>query len=218
MAIRTKKGELGEISGKVGNTVFSSWKHLAIVKSTPHKHLPNPEKSPTAQNVRIGLMSKFLSRFSKSLKVGFYKKNSKIPGYQAAFKHNLSHAIVGGKSSYHIEFSKVLMSKGTREMPWACRLSAVDSSTIKVSWEIPPTAKLSLIGKDDAYVLCYNSTTGRGSYMVFKAKRSELSLTGVLHHFFQVGTVHFWLYFTSPDGKEASNSKYLGELDLSKAV
>jgi hypothetical protein len=218
MAIRIKKGELGEISGKVGNTVLSSWKHIDVVKSTPHKRLRNPEKSPTTQNVRIGLMSNFLSRFSKCLKVGFYTKNGKIPGYQAALKYNLLHAIAEKQLPCEIDFSKVLMSKGTREMPWACRLSAVDAFTIKVSWEIPQTAKLASIGKDDAYVLCYNSTTGRGGYMVFKAKRSSLSLTEVLHYWFHVGTVHFWLYFMSPDGKEASNSKYLGELDLSKVV
>lgn len=218
MAIQTRKSEHGDYSGKVGATVYSTWKKKGVAKAAPGKRRPWRQKVPTPQNVQLALMSHFLAIFKDCLKTSFYKKYGKNPGYQNAIEYNVGKAIKEDAGKYSINFSDLVLSIGNREIPWATRLSALDDKTILVSWEIPETAKLSLIGKDAAHLLYYGVDKDDGEHVILKEGREKLSLTQVIHGEYRKGPVHFWLYFSSSDGKDRSNSKYLGELDLSKAV
>lgn len=127
-----------------------------------------------------------------------------------AKKYHLNHAIKGEMPNFEIDHSKVVLSKGNRETAWAGRVEMKNTRSLRVTWEIPATADHKLIAKDDVHVIIYREVKGKCAHLGYGLTRDMLT------HDIKVGTinpgetVHAWIFFTSPDGKNISNSDYIG--------
>jgi len=203
------KGILGGFSGKAGPVTGSRWRGLYIIKSRSKKKIKKKNLLP--QNFKMRVMSKFLGKFTKWIRVGFYdKKNKQIP-YNVAMKLNMRHAIFGESPNYEINYKKIIFSKGSREPAWSVSAIPEDDNQIKVTWEIPETAKLNQIGNDQAIVLFYNKLKNR-VMVSLTAKRIDLAVSISVPIAFQETTLEIWMFFVSPDGKSVSNTDYVGSI------
>jgi hypothetical protein len=205
-----RNGILGGFKGKIGPATGSSWRKLYIVKSRSGKKIKKKDLLP--QNFKLKVISTFFGNFSKLVKIGFYHKRNKDSPYNRAVHHNLRQALTGDAPNYIINYKKIIFSKGNREPVWSGKAILAQDNQIKISWEIPETAKLKVIGNDQAIVAVYNETKKKAAGFFVTAARLDLSVTVTIQKVFIGHTFHVWMFFVSPDGKSTSNSDYLGSV------
>ena len=213
MGIIVKKGAVGTINGKTGNVVTTKWRNKDVVKSTPRKQNKKKDAQPQPQNLKLGLMSKMLSKFKRQIKIGFDKKTNKLPGFQMAMEYNIAHAIKGENPNFDIDYEKVIFSRGSGDIAWGGSLTLLEDNDFLLTWETAPTSNLKKNGQDLLHVMVWESTKRQGAiYTAPTARRADLSTVRVIPGTLIPGTIHVWIFFSSPDGKTVSNTRYMGSL------
>ena len=212
MARVAKIGSLGNLRGKVGEGVASKWRSLTVIKSLPAKRTKKQRKKRLSQQLSLPLVSGFLGNFVHEIKIGFHNKQAKLPPFQAAVKYNYERALLGTSPDFSIDYKKVVFSLGDREIAWAGKVVA-EGNGARISWEIPQTSKIKLIGEDIANLVIFNATKDlRPGYEWQLSTRADLSFYIRIQRGSWGDHLHFWLFFTSPDGKTRSNSQYMGSI------
>ena len=212
MARVAKIGPLGNLRGKVGEGVASKWRSLTVIKSLPAKRTKKQRKKRLSQQLSLPLVSGFLGNFVHEIKIGFHNKQAKLPPFQAAVKYNYERALLGTSPDFSIDYKKVVFSLGDREIAWAGKVVA-EGNGARISWEIPQTSKIKLIGEDIANLVIFNATKDlRPGYEWQLSTRADLSFYIRIQRGSWGDHLHFWLFFTSPDGKTRSNSQYTGSI------
>jgi hypothetical protein len=216
MAIITKKGLAGKLSGKVGNAVVTTWRGKDILKDAPGRRTKDKKKPKSEQSLRLGLVTNFLSHFREYVKIGFEKKNGKNPGFQVAVAYNLKYAVTGAYPDFKINYKKVSLSAGELDMAWGTTLTLLEGNEIRVTWEVPDTSKIKLTGQDKACFILYSEKRNRVSQVSKKTyTRADFEMKADLPTAFKDGTFHCWIFFIGVDGKSVSNTRYLGAVELS---
>ncbi|SEB05937.1 DUF6266 family protein [Pedobacter hartonius] len=218
MAIVKKRDVLlGEIKGRIGPVVVTSVRNVKVLKAAP-VHKVNKKKKKKAelppQNLKLALISTFISGAKKLVNIGFNNKKNVNAAFQSAVKYNLAHAITGTKPNFEINYPKIVISQGNREMAWSSRIIAEKKDTVTISWEIPDTVKLREIGNDNAFILCYDVSSQRAVISDNCTSRSALSYTRKLTAGSSGHLIHAYIFFVSPDQKSVSRSDYVGSIVL----
>lgn len=201
-----KKGILGGFSGAVGPVIGSSWKKRHVLKSRPNRR----KTILSDQHIKLGMLSNLLSAFSSPIKIGFYKKKNKDNAQNSAIQYNITRVFGGESPDFEIDYKKIVFSRGLREPAWSGTTIWDAKGQLRISWEIPETAKLNLIANDQAVVLIYNSSRKKRLEFQALAARKQLYLTIPIPEIYRNDTFHVWLFFISADGKMVSNSEYMG--------
>lgn len=205
-----RKGFLGGFSGPVGPGSGAVWKGRNILKSRPGKRTKPVQPQP--QHAIMDVLSRFLSPFKRFIKTGFYHKKNKDSPFNRAMHYNWDRALIGSAPNYKIDYKKIILSRGSREPAWAGTVILEAADQIKVSWEVPVTAKMKVIGSDRAIIMVYNENEPQHICYSDKAIRSDLSATVEMLYIYRSRESHVWIFFVSPDGKSVSNSDYLGSV------
>lgn len=212
MARVAKIGPLGDLRGKVGSGVSSKWRSLTVIKSLPAKRTKKQRKKRLSQQLSLPLVSGFLGNFVHEIQIGFNNKQAKLPAFQAAVKYNYERVLLGTSPDFSIDYKKVIFSLGDREIAWAGKVVA-EGNGARISWEIPQTSKIKLIGEDIANLVIFDATKDlRPGYEWQLSTRADLSFYISILRASWGNNLHFWLFFTSPDGKTRSNSQYMGSI------
>jgi len=215
MAIITKKGPAGAMSGQIGGLVVTRWRDTNVGKSTPGKRKKKIDQQLSAQNLRLGLVTKFLSPFKQHIKIGFDKKTNKNPGFQTAVEYNLKHAVTGEYPDFAIDYRKAVFSQGPLDMAWAAKIVLTGDHEILVTWEVPETSKIKVTGNDVCHIMLYSN---KGPRLVHLGKlyvtRGDLQLSSAFSMNYYGETLHAWIFFSSPDNKAVSNSRYIGAIEI----
>jgi len=212
MARVAKIGPLGNLRGKVGEGVASKWRNLTVIKSLPAKRTKKQRKKRLSQQLSLPLVSGFLGKFVHEIKIGFDNRLSKLPAFQTAVKYNFDKALLGTFPQFSIDYKKVVFSLGDREIAWAGKV-VEEGDGARISWEIPQTSKIKLVGEDIANLVIFNATKDlRPGYEWQVSTRADLSFYTRIQRDSWGDNLHFWLFFTSPDGKTRSNSQYMGSI------
>jgi len=219
MAIIKKRDVLlGEIKGTVGPVVVTNVRNVKVMKSRPvpkvSRKQRKKEAEPAPQKVKLGLMSTFISSAKQLVNIGFNKRKNVHAAFQSAVKYNLANAITGTGPDFEINYPKIVISQGSREMAWSSRIISEKTDTVTISWEIPDTVRLREIGNDSTYILCYDVSSGRAVISAACAPRSALSYTRKLTAGSSGHLLHAYIFFVSPDQKSVSRSDYVGSIVL----
>lgn len=110
---KNTKGILGEISGKLGNQVFTQWKGIPCVRSIPGPRKKKPSPAQLAQQASFRLISKFLQPLNSLLSISFAEQSKKMTGINLAMQHNLKAAVTGNYPDLAINPARVLISQGS---------------------------------------------------------------------------------------------------------
>lgn len=110
---KNTNGILGEISGRVGNKVFTQWKGIPCVRSMPGPRTKKPSPAQLAQQASFRLISKFLQPLNGLLSISFGELSKKMTGANLAMRHNLKAAITGNYPGLAIDPARVLISQGS---------------------------------------------------------------------------------------------------------
>ncbi|OIR07536.1 hypothetical protein GALL_101970 [mine drainage metagenome] len=204
------KGILGGFSGTVGTVIGGTWKGIDYMRSKSSRKPGNFSQAQLEQQAKFGLMMKFLRTFGTLLSTSFRDFANGITGPNAALAYNIRNAITGVYPAFSINYSLVMLSRGTLQNATAPAAAAGAAGKVNFTWTDNSgagTAKAT----DQAMLMVYCPATGQTVYTVAGGARNtaaaELDVTG-----FSGKTVQTWISFITDDGKEVSDSLFTGEV------
>lgn len=209
-----KQGVNGVFSGKAGSVIGSNWRSIGYLRGLARFKSKSNSPKQAAQRARFGMAVSFLRPMKTVLNIGFNDKgNNRSTGYNQAMRSFMASAVAGEYPDFEIDFSKIVISKGALEKLIGMQVVSSTAGTFSFSWV--DTSAVSEMGHvdDQVFILLYNQT--EDTFTTFRnALRQEQELTLELPAVFSGNTFHIYAFALDRDGKEASNSQYLGQLEL----
>jgi hypothetical protein len=213
---KIKQGILGGFSGKVGSVIGASWKGINYMRSIPqHVHNPRTE-GQVNQRTKFAITLRFLQPLTDFLRTGFKLYAHKESPFNSAVAYTLRNAIIEPQpDKFFVEPYKVLVSRGG--LTPAANASAstdLDPLSIAITWE-DNSGVSSAKSTDKALSAIRNQTkSGEAICDTAGAQRSAGTQTIVFPDDWAGDLIDVYLGFISENGKEVSNSVYLGEYSL----
>jgi len=206
------KGANGAFSGKVGSVVGSSWRSIDYLRSLPKKTKKPISESQIAQRAKFALAPMYLRPIKDILNLGFGDKQlNKITGYNAAVKLFLNSAVMGGYPDYVINFSKMVLSKGSLSVFHGLN-AIVQGTDLELNWQ-SITNRYNAFDDDQLTVVLFNET--KLMYMLYDdAERSELTYSITIGNEFSGDVFHTWAFAIKRENNIVSNSQYLGTFTM----
>ncbi|MDE3236947.1 MAG: hypothetical protein KGO81_13420 [Bacteroidota bacterium] len=206
------KGILGGFSGTVGTVIGGSWKGIDYMRSQPARKTGTVTQAQLEQQMKFGMMVKFLQSMSGLLSVSFRNYAIKMTGPNNALSYNLKNAITGTYPLYTIDYSLVLVSRG--DMPNATNPAAVAGTAGKVNFSWVNNAGTGKAkNTDKALLAVYCEDFNQAIYTTGSASRSAgaeiLDVTP-----FSGKEVQVYIGFISEDNREVATSTYLGQVTV----
>jgi hypothetical protein len=207
-----KKGILGGFSGKVGTVVGASWRGISYMRSLP-QNVRNPRTDgQRSQRSKFALALALLKPMTAFLRTGWKLYAHRQSPFNAAMSHTLANAIVGTYPDYQVDVSKVLVSRGNLQSASGAT-ATVENGNIEIVWN-DNSGIGSAKQTDKALVVVLNLEKGEAITNDAGAERTEETQTIVLPADWSGDEVHAYLGFVSEDGREVSNSVYLGAIEI----
>ncbi len=208
------KGILGGFSGRVGTVVGSSIFGIDIMRSyQPNVQNPRSPGQLTQRN-KFSIIVKYLRQFITIIKIGFALKAIKQSAFNACVSYNVKNAITGTYPDQTIDHSKILIAQGPRAAAVNPQMDESSSSELVLTTEqnfVPADPEYN----DLAYGLFFNITKERFHTSLGTKKRLDWGITEAIDNGWEAGdVVHGWIFFTSPDGSQISDSAYAGSTTL----
>ena len=110
---KNTNGILGEISGKVGDVVYTNWKGVPCVRSKPGPRKKKSSPTQLAQQASFRIIQTFLPPLGDLLSISFSEQSPKMTAHNAAMQHKLKAAITGNYPELAIDPARVLISRGS---------------------------------------------------------------------------------------------------------
>jgi hypothetical protein len=213
-----KNGILGGVRGKIGNVVGSSWKGVDYLKTLPATYTDAKTEVQISNRSKFLSVIRFLQPLTDFIRLGYKSQAQGKTAFNAAMSYLYHNAVSGTYPDLVIDFSKVVLSKGS--LTGAYNASASASGTnLLLSWA-DNSADGSAKASDVAMVAVYHPLLVDAYFSLNAAKRSDAGVELQLPQHFSGGEVHVYLSFMALDAlgsqamKSVSNSSYVGMLSL----
>jgi hypothetical protein len=208
---RLENGINGRVSGSAGPVVgVKGQDGRNYARSKPKQTEKAKNKPLQPQHRNLAIMSEMLALAKKFIAIGFFNRKKKGQQMTLAMRYNLQHAIVQMDNGSAIDYSALKFSLGRRERVWSEELFFKAGGVIQASWEVPESVSMKHLGNDEAKVVIYNVNRNSLLHINCRPLRSDLKFKKKLASADAGDTIHVWMFFISPDGKEVSDSDYLG--------
>lgn len=206
------KGILGGFSGKVGNVVGACIRGIDYMRSLPRKSTKPPTEAQLKQRMIFALVAGFFRPIAALVNVGYQSHKGKETPMNAATSYHMEKAITGVYPTLSIDYSKVLYSRGTLlRVANAEVQTAAGTSEIEFNWSNNATAG-STNGTDKATFMVYSDVMDEYIVLTGAAARSAETFALAVPPYLVGQEVYCWMSFVRTDGKQVSDSKYLGKI------
>ncbi|RLJ73695.1 DUF6266 family protein [Pedobacter alluvionis] len=209
------KGTNGAFSGKAGSIVGSNWRGVDYLKSMPKKSNKKGSELQLAQRRKFALAPLYLSPIKDILNIGFKDKQlNKTTGYNAAVKIFLNNAIVGDYPDFAIDFSQIVLSKGSLS-EFHGLSAALQGINLVLIWQCI-TNRYDAFDDDMLMVVLFNDT--KKMHLVYEAaQRAALTYTAIVGNTFAGDVFYGWAFAVKRENNVVSNSQYLGSFTMPQA-
>ena len=211
MAI-SKKRNLNDLSGKVGNTVFYELNGQFIARSTPYRHKPYTQGELANQN-KYTIVNKFLKQIKDVYSIGFefVAKGTTSNAYNKAVSRNLT-AVSGERGAQYFDYAKAAISEGKLPMAKDTAVS-LRPEGIQFTWN-PESDEKTMLQDDQVVILLYfPGIWDKTIFLKAGAERAE-GMELLVVEKSRYPKAHVYIAFISNNRKSISNSQYLGELNF----
>ncbi len=196
------------------------WKGKAVIRSRPPRKRSGSSPLQKQQQEKFVLMHKFLKPLLSILNVTYNNLAIQMTGFNKAFSYNVKNAITGDYPDLKIDYSMVLLGRG--DLPNVMMPVSVISKEGKLVFNWTDNSRK---GKakafDKVFVAVYCEENGKWEYGLNLATRSAGTCSIDIKDFaddikdFTEKEVHSYIGFISEDGKDVTNSLYLGMIKYS---
>lgn len=202
----------GTYTGLVADVIMSSWKGIDYLKHKGRRSIKPPSQKQLEQRAKIKTVSGFVYKMQPLLDMGFAPLAINKTGANAAFSYIYKNAISGEYPDYRIDPAKVMISRG--DLPPAISPSVWMSGedTLSFHWENNAGTGSAAPG-DHCLLAVLEPSMNHCSFRKGETTRSSAgaSINVKMYRGLQL---HCWLAFVSANGKEVSDSVYLGVVDV----
>jgi Family of unknown function (DUF6266) len=202
----------GPFSGKVGTVVGYKWKNKAVMRGLPSQRKRGPSPLQLQQHAKFRLMNAFLNPLVSLLNLTFNNLAFEMTGYNKAFSYNVKNAIAGVYPEYNIDYHMVLISRGDLPNITMPSVTSSEPGILKFSWT-DNSGKGKAKPTDMAFVAVFNEEKKQWINKLNLSMRSSGDCSIDVTKLF-AKQVHCYIGFISEDGKEVTDSIYIGMINL----
>lgn len=208
-----KRGINGAFSGKAGSVVGSRWRKIDYIRGLSRPSHKPASEAQLLQQHKFELMTAFLSPLSKLFEFSYKEDTRYKTAYNIALGYNLKWAFVEKEDEWIIDFSKIVLSRGSLPKPVEATAEYTAEGAFLISW--PTIARNSFVSAEDkARLILYNSTTNVHIINTSDYERKDgQALIQAENEDVARGTWHIFMFYSSPSG-DNSPSHYLGEIKI----
>ena len=205
-------GILGGFQGKVGTVIGSTWRGEDIIRAKPRKRADNPTEQQKLQRLKFKAVSEFLNPLRSTVSKYFGNEAGVKSTYNLATSYHLLDAVEVTGEVAEILYPRVMVAKGTL-FGFQNPTSQNTGTDVTLQWE--DNSAFGNAGAEDAVSLVFYSETLK-VFWVYENAATRLNLTvAVTLPQNLAGTeVHAYAFLYSEKSRMASNSVYLGSIDL----
>lgn len=203
-----KQGILGGFSGKVGTVIGSIWKGISYMRGRAQS-VKNPRtEGQVEQRSKFALTLNFLKPITAYIRTGYKTYANKQTAFNAAMSYIVKNAIGGTSPNYNLDFSSVLVSRGSLTQPTNTNVS-VASGKAAISWT-DNSGQGNAQSTDVAMPLAFNTDKGEAVFSTAAATRADQSAELNFPADWNGDTIELYSGFASADGINVANALYLG--------
>jgi len=208
------QGVNGPFSGKVGTAVGYMWKGVPVIRSKPRRRRKPFSEKELNQQARFALMNNFLVHVKDLLNITFAHLAYQMTGFNKGFSYNVKTAILGSHPNLSIDYAMVLLSRGDLTKAESPTVLSPEPSVLQFTWT-DNSGKGKASGTDKIFAAVYDAETGYWYDELNLATRADGRCNLKLPAADYAGkSVHAYLGFMAADGKDASDSVYLGTIEV----
>jgi hypothetical protein len=202
-----------QFSGRTGNLVHATWNGKPYVRMRPQwrgKYKPTPAQVLNQQKFKFAMLLMRDFRDLLKLTVEFETGQS---ASSSAMKVFLNEAITGVHPELTVDYSKLIVAKGSLPPATSAQVESVDPGILKFSWT-DGADKVNLHSADHVIMVAYNAKTTEIWWELNGPRRSQLKSEMKVPDVWRGEDLHTWVAFRSIDFKLKANSVYAGVVKL----
>jgi hypothetical protein len=201
----------GRTRKKFGSAVFSKQFGKNTLRTKPVE-VSNPRtEKQRMQRSKFSLMVELSRMFLPFIRIGFKQASIGMSEFNTFMKSNIKNVISGTYPDYTIDFTKLVVSKGTLTGPDGAETSAENDKKIAVTWS-DNTGYGDAHETDKAMVLVINYDKKGVKSDVLSATREDEICEVTVPDSWVGDTVHVFLSFMNADETKVANSVYLDSI------
>lgn len=209
---KAENGLFGPVKGRVANVIFSSNLGTPYVRSRPQKRKAGNTKEKNTRQGFGDLSWDFIKPIQPFLKLSFREVARGDRGVFAARSYLLKQAVVrDAENNTSIVPSQMLISRGSLGMAEDVQVE-LNEDQLDFSWN-KGKANGPINNDDQLLLVAYNVEAAKAVTAVGPACRRDGNASLSLQDL-PTGKIHVYLGFISHDRSKASDSVYLGELEI----
>lgn len=191
---------------KNSNVIISSWKDIQYIRSKPLS-VYDPKTPPQLkQRSKIATTTQFLKTITPLIRISYNNfKVGNISAFNAASSYLINNAFVGEGSNVQMDYSKVLISRGSLK---PAKITTVDITDCTLSIEWDATLKGNAKYNDFAMLVLHNSSKEESVYKINANKRTDGKAQMKMPENWVNENLHLYLGFRNESGKLVSDSQY----------
>ncbi|MBB5439395.1 hypothetical protein HDC92_003088 [Pedobacter sp. AK017] len=205
----TSNGISGEFKGKLGNLVSYQLKGKTVIR-----HIGKSNKKPSAAQLatrqKMATIIKFLQPAVPFVNVGFeleVQGTDKNP-HNAAVSYNVKNALQGQYPDITLDYSKVLLSKGTLE-PAILPEATFTGTLLEITWQVASDMDWG-IKNDRTMLFIYCPELDKAVYVLSGTRRSTGKDEIELPLSFVGKGLQVYIAFKAVNRKSVSDSRWVG--------
>lgn len=207
------KGANGGFSGKAGSVIGSSWRSINYIRGLSKRSSKAPSELQVEQQKKFALVVSFLAPIKKLLEESFSSMDtSRSTAYNLGVHYNLDNAVTGEYPDFKIDFSKMVISRGSLVKPYGVSVRSMEAGIVTVSWPDLNNGA-NAYSSDLAKIVLYNATKKVHILSIGEAKREDKEVAISVPEEFSNDEAEVLIYFTSTDGRN-SPTTYAGQVTI----
>ncbi len=198
----------GKISGRHGTAVAMKSKSTGKTYLRLHSVPSDPKTAKQlAQRSKFGFVNSEMNCMRNLFKITFGSNQGVSHGVSLAFG-----AVTGEYPNFSIDYSKVIISQGGVDTSGFLNVVKTSGTTLKFDWDT--TAGFQGDDNDGVNLVILNAESKVGLLKQNIVLRAEGTVDIELPAVWAGQKVHCWIYFSSPDGMNTSNSQFIETVQL----
>ncbi|MBG6236615.1 hypothetical protein IWX76_003209 [Pedobacter sp. CAN_A7] len=207
---KLKRGILGQLSGKIGPVVTSTWKNTVYVRAMPQRI--NDPKTPAqvAAREKFKFIHNMLRPLRPFIKVGFRHLATEVMEINLAFSLAYRKVVTGTYPDLVVDYSQLVLSEGRLLPLKEPEMIVDDANKLTISWDADFKAYSSY--SDLVMLVTHCPALGLAGGLIGGFERGERNCNFTIPPMMIGQDVDVYISLFAVNGKEASNSQYMGRV------